>query len=199
MFIRQALVPGFKDWEANRWSPGERKFWSLQGCKLAWPYSNTLCLLSSFSPSHLQAKQWYFVLSGTWLLNNNLVCSQKWILKQKSSSYRWKLFYKLTETACSLKSFQYVCIQRTVTAKQHLAGQKDKAEEITKCTDSKLPRHAVKMEHVVKIGANLSHVSDKGGKKKQNTTVQVLPTEKLLKNVWIYCKSDNDVSHGGVP
>lgn len=36
-------------------------------------------------------------------------------------------------------------------------------------------------------------------KKKQNTTVQVLPTEKLLKNVWIYCKSDNDVSHGGVP
>jgi len=79
-----------------------------------------------------------------------LACSQKLVLKQKSSSNRLKLFYKLTVTACSLESFQNVCIQRTVTAEKHLAGQKDKAEEITKCTDSKLPQHAVKTEHVVK-------------------------------------------------
>lgn len=169
-FPSQVPMSTFNNWKANRWYKRwcvlqmSAQFRVHKAASRMIAHSNAYFFLSSPSPDSSEAKQWYYVLSRTQLLKNKVACSQKWVLKQKSSSYRLKLLYKPTATAYSLKSFQNVCIQRAGTAKKHLAGQKDKAKEITKCTDSKLPRQAVKMEHLVKIGANLSHVSDKGRK-----------------------------------
>lgn len=151
MCFQVRLLSIFKCWEANG---------QCEHCGIPWVCAHFRVCKGAERPSISWARPALII----WRLKSSITYSVEldcetitwpaakngYLKKKISSSYRFKLLYKLPVTARSLESSYNVCIQRTATAKKHLAGQKDKVGEITKCTDSKLPQYAVKMEHVVK-------------------------------------------------